>query len=102
MFILKEKGAWMNGIAEKAAVHAPELAQHRNEMAEYQKWNALDKETGRQALFGKLMYGSRAIANIPVSVASQLIELYPEIYWDTTGKSMLKFLNTDEGKAYKI
>ena len=102
MHVLKPKGSWMTGIGEQAALRAPELALHRKEMSWYQKLNAVDKETGRMALFGKPFSGARAIANIPVAVASQLNELYPEIYRDRTGKSMLKFLRTEEGKAYKL
>ena len=102
MEILKPKGSWMTGISEKAALYSPEIAQHREEMSWYQKLNAVDKETGRQALFGRAFAGSRPISNIPVAVASQLIELYPEIFYDTTGKSMLKFLSTEEGQAYKV
>ena len=102
MIVLKPKGSWMTGISEKAAIYSPELAQQRKEMAVYQKMNAFDQETGRMALFGKPFSGARAIANIPVAVASQLNELYPEIYRDRTGKSMLKFLRTEEGKAYRL
>ena len=92
----------MTGISEKAAIKAPELAQHREEMSWYQKLNAVDKETGRAALFGTPLAGARPISSIPVAVAAQLIELYPEIFYDLTGKSMLKFLRTEEGKAYRL
>ena len=102
MEVLKPKGSRMNGMSEGAARYAPEIALHREEMSYYQNLNAVDKETGRMALFGKPFSGARAIANIPVAVASQLVELYPEIYRDRTGKSMLKFLRTEEGKAYKL
>ena len=102
MIILKQKGSWMTGISEKAAKYAPDLAQHRDEMSWYHKLNAVDKETGRAALFGRPFSNSRAISSIPVAVASQLMELYPEIFRDTTGKSMLKFLSTEEGQAYRL
>jgi len=81
--------------------HVPGVALHARQMQWFRRLNALDLETAKPLL----RTGPRSwewIASWPLSVATAISALYPEVFNDHTGTGMRRFLTTDEGEAYRI
>lgn len=88
--------------AEEAALRSPALWAHRRAMKWFQRMNAIDAETARMML-GTIQPGAwHWISSIPQGVAAVINRDHPEIFNDSTGKAMQKFLASDAGAPYRV
>lgn len=87
-----------NYVAEEAAAdaiyHAPSVWAHARAMQWWQRMNAVDMGTFKTmaASMKNGTKGMRWIGSVPLSVATIINEQNPDVYNDTTGQTMLKFL----------
>ena len=88
-------------VANDAAHRAPTVWAHTRAMQYWNSMNTYDYETFKQ-MQRTAPRNHTWIACWPDSVAHMLNALHPEIFNDTTGKAMEKFLATDEGKPYRV
>lgn len=87
---------------EKAALWAPHLWAHRRSMLWWQKMNALDAESAKAFLAPVGLKKWSWVSSIPFSVAAYLSDHRPEIFTDKSGRSLLAFLRTEEGRPYRV
>lgn len=87
---------WANAAAE----YAPNVWAHRRAMLWWSKLSAVDQDTVHRmvAMHPK---GWKFIASWPEAIAGAINALHPEVFNDHTGKSMLRFLESEAGAPYR-
>ena len=100
MVILSRRSSVLGGGDERAAPHAPRLWAHRRAMLAIRRANFLDQEEYRRLTQQGFAKNMRWIASFPDSVAGYL-NRNTDIFSDTTGKSMQRFLKSEEGEPYR-
>lgn len=100
MVIISRRSEVLGGGDERAAPYAPRLWAHRRAMLTIRRSNFLDQEEFRKlAPRHAWTKNMRWIASFPDSVAGYL-NRNTDIFSDTTGRSMERFLKTEEGAPY--
>lgn len=80
---------------------APNVWAHSRAMKWMHSLNAYDREVGFKMLHAG--YASYEwIATWPQAVAAAINRFHPEVFNDTTGAAMKRFLQTDAGVYYKV
>lgn len=82
-------------VCEDAITHVPKVWAHARAMRQFAKMGALDQESFRmmtQAM-GKTWKNFRWVSSIPLSVASILNHANGDIFADTSGRTMMKFIS---------
>lgn len=100
MVIISRRSSALGGGDERAAPYAPRLWAHRRAMLTLRRSNFLDQQEFRKMASDGLTKNMRWIASFPDSVAGYL-NRNTDIFTDTTGRSMTRFLNTEEGAPYR-
>ena len=93
--IIGDRQPFQEGAFEDAIYRAPNVWAHARTMKMFQKMNVMDQTTFQMLTqtFGQQSWDSmRWIGSLPLSVAAVLNHDHPEVFQDTTGRTMEKFL----------
>ncbi|MHA2264712.1 MAG: hypothetical protein ACXAEN_20145 [Candidatus Thorarchaeota archaeon] len=86
----------------RAIETAPNVWAHARAMKWFHRMNTHDWEIGQKLLRSAPPGAYHWIASWPWSVAHAVNQWYPEVFNDTSGKTMIRFLNTAGGAYYKV
>lgn len=99
--ISKRTGEWLLDAAVEGADRAPFASRHSSMMQWWGKMNFLDQQSLKQML-ALAPRGFEWLSSIPDSIAPVVYQHYPEVFDDTSGKSMIKFLSMESGRRFRI
>lgn len=99
--ISKRSGEWLLEAATEGALLAPFASRHRDMMWWWGSMGFLDQESFK-AMLRTAPKGYEWMASFPDSVAAAIYKTYPEVFDDTTGKTMRKFLGSEAGRPYRV
>jgi hypothetical protein len=95
MIVMGVRRPMIEDVCEEAALHVPKVWAHRRAMLQFHKMGALDQESFRMMTqtMGAGWKNLKWVSCIPTSVAAVLNHASKgELFNDTTGKTMLRFL----------
>lgn len=85
----------------RAVETAPNVWRHQRAMQWMRSLNAFDWDVGQAALRTAPPGSYRWIGIWPLSVAAAINFFHPEVFNDTTGEAMKRFLRTEAGAMYR-
>lgn len=94
MVILGARRPMVEEVCEKAIEHVPKVWAHARAMQQFNKMGVLDRESFRlmAQTFGTGWKNIKWVSSIPLAVATVLNQQNPDIFNDTSGRTMLQFL----------
>lgn len=87
--------------ANLAVERSPQSWAHRKSMLYLNKMNAVDWASA-QAFLRTAPKGLKWIASWPMPVATAVNNWHPDVFNDTSGKTMMRFLNSEAGEPYRV
>lgn len=99
--ISKRRGEWLLEAAAVGASRAPVASRHADTMNWWGKCGFAD-QADLKAMLTCAPRGYEWLSTVPESVAVAIYRTYPEVYDDTTGKTLIKFLSTEAGKQWLV
>lgn len=94
MVVMGARRPMVEEVCEQAIEHIPKVWAHARAMQQFNRMGWLDRESFRlmTQTFGSTWKNIKWVSSIPLAVATVLNQQNPEIFQDTSGRTMLRFL----------
>jgi len=94
MIVMGARRPMVEEVCEKAIEYVPKVWAHARAMQRFNQMGWMDKESFRLMVqtFGATWKNIKWVSSIPLPVAAVLNQQNPDIFHDTSGRTMLRFL----------
>ena len=101
MVIISKRSPRTLEYANEAAAYAPNVWAHQRTMLAWSRMNVIDQETFRNMHSDFKELGYKWIASWPLAVAGAINKETPDVFNDVTGRTMLRYLQSEAGHPYR-